>query len=213
MSIRARQIPIPLLLMAAAAALAAYVIANATATSSPRVSGEPVAKAAAQVLAGESAPAAKLATAESAQLAAFSVLGDPSEPMPSALAESVSEGRMAAGYGLNVSLARPVGNTGVWLIPGQGELCLWELNSKGVGGGGTCATTTAASEGELAISRMSESGVQHGVGVDPDGTTSVSLAGSGPVAVHNNGWEATTGAGTSVATLSTQDGTSTVEVP
>lgn len=165
-----------------------------------------------QGVAAQEHPAATLTTI-SADQARFSALSASGAGFPSALAGSLSGSPWVAEYGLNLSLARPVATgEGAWLIPGNGELCLWLTDSDGKSGGLVCATTASALTGGLSQSRMNEAGVQHVVGVVPDGTTSVTVAGKAE-AIVDNGWEAVTGSATTTAVIASANGTSSVEVP
>lgn len=201
-----------LALLAVIATATIYWAASSGASSgitTPQNSNNPAAQAAA----AQQSPAAVIPTTEADQSAQFSVLSSSGPTFPATLATMVNRGAMKAQYGLNVALAHPVGaNSGAWLIPGNGQLCLWITNAGGRSGGTTCATTAAAAAGELAISRMSQAGVQHVVGVVPDGTTSVSIEGQS-LPIEHNGWEAVTGSQPTTATITTASGTKTVEVP
>jgi hypothetical protein len=110
----------------------------------------------------------------------FSVLSVAARPMPASIAKMVSRSRSARRYGLNTRLARPVGSEGdAWVIPGQGELCLW-ITDPVDGGGIGCATTSQAAAGELSISLLGGGAdpSDHIVGLIPDGAGALSISDS-----------------------------------
>lgn len=166
-----------------------------------------------KAVAAQQNPRPTVTVVEPGDATAFSALGVTGSGLPAAFATMVNGGPLAAQYGVNTTLARPVaGGSGAWLIPGDGGLCLWLTDAGGKSGGLGCATTAKAVAGELSESRMSEAGVQHVVGVVPDGTTAVTLNGK-PLTVVDNGWEAVTGPQPANIEITTSGGTKTVEVP
>jgi hypothetical protein len=198
------------LLGVVAAALISWAASSGASSglTEPQNNSNPVSKA----VEARQHPATPTASISEDQ-AQFSALDSPGTAFPSSFAETVGSGPTASEYGLNLSLARPVGAAGnAWLIPGNGELCLWLTNTGGKSGGSVCSTTVRALAGELSESRMNEAGEQHVLGVVPDDISSVTLGGQS-LKVENNGWEATTGQGTTTATITAPNGAKTVEVP
>lgn len=202
-------IAVSIVLLAAAIYSTGTSVGASSGLTAPSNPNNPVSRAVAAV----QSPTPEISAVEASQSAAFAVLDSSGLPFPSTFS-GVSGGPMAANYGLNLGLARPVAGNGAhaWLIPGDGGLCLWITNSGGKSGGLGCAATAEAVSGKLSESRMTEAGVQHVVGVVPDGTTSVTVNGH-QLPIDENGWETTTGQETTTATITTSTGTRTVEVP
>jgi hypothetical protein len=99
-----------------------------------------------------SASTAPVIEVSAAQRAGFEVFDRPADAMPPAVREAVTSGTAVATFGLNPDLARavltPASSTPVWLIPGDGFLCLW-IKDPIDGSGTTCTTTEQAAAGEL----------------------------------------------------------------
>jgi hypothetical protein len=122
--------------------------------------------------------APKTTVLSGAQQSNFAVLSANTSPIPATIAKFIARSRSAQHYGLNTTLARPIGSQGdAWVIPGQGELCLW-ITDPVDGGGIGCATTSQAIAGELSISLLSAgtSPTDHIVGLLPNGVTSLTLS-------------------------------------
>lgn len=113
------------------------------------------------------------------------------------------DGELERKYGANLDLARsapgPDNRGRVWLVPGQGQMCLFIPDTDGFGG--TCQSTKAAQDGLLIVSlrgsipqsaadTTAQSTTPGAMGaVVPDGVTSVQLTGSSSsrtVAVSDN---------------------------
>ncbi len=129
----------------------------------------------------------------------FRVLRASGPAMPASIVALMKHSQVAASYGVNVALARPIGSGhDAWVIPGNTGLCLW-LTDPVDGGGVGCATTAQAAAGNLSISLVGGGAkpTAHVVGLLPDGvsTATVATAGSSSggtaVAVSGNGWETT----------------------
>jgi hypothetical protein len=92
--------------------------------------------------------------------------GEPPVEVANAVAHAPSS------FGLDLGAARRAGGSGVWLIPGEGELCLATEDPEGLGM--SCASASAAENGGLALlERSANGGVSTLVGAAPDGDTRV----------------------------------------
>lgn len=111
-----------------------------------------------------------------ALVSAFSVLRQPSvAKLPQTIGGAVSH--VPSSYALDVSRARRSANTGAWLIPGAGGLCIAMLDSEGVGV--SCATAASAERGELAFQEVTSPEQDTTViGAAPDWIPSVQIRGA-----------------------------------
>lgn len=105
---------------------------------------------------------------------AFALLRQsPSAPPPPAIVSAVS--RAPGSFGLDVASARRSANTGAWLIPGSGWLCIAVEDSDGLGV--SCTSTASAERGELAFQELSAgTGIGTVVGATPDWISHVQIS-------------------------------------
>jgi hypothetical protein len=117
--------------------------------------------------AATSAPVAVAAPASSFQLLREAPTGAP----PAELVQAVEHAPVS--FGLSLGGARQAADTGAWLIPGDGELCIAVEDSEGLGM--SCASAASAASGKLMFVERSTTGAQSTViGAAPDGTTQAS---------------------------------------
>jgi hypothetical protein len=114
-------------------------------------------------------PQAAVGPAEASPASSFQLLSDATNTAPPAsVAQAVQQA--PSGFGLNLAGARQAAGTGVWLIPGESELCLAVDDADGLGM--SCASAASAAAGGLRLlERSVNGGSSTVVGVAPNGMT------------------------------------------
>lgn len=176
--------------------------ASAAGKSSPRGPHAPAgyrlrgARHRARVAASNPAQAVpEVSAIEPTQAQDFGVL-DANGSVPAGIVKMINRSPTASRFGLNPSLGRAVGSEGdAWLIPGEGEVCLW-ITDPVDGGGLGCATDAQADAGLLSLSLVGAGSnpSAHIVGVVPDGVSTVNVSGqdaNSTVTVRQDAWETT----------------------
>ena len=94
---------------------------------------------------------------QSDQTATFSALKAASGQVPDQVRRWITESDFYGKFGLNVSLARgrltTASSQPVWIIPGNGYLCLWMADPADAGGL-VCETTEEAAAGQLVFTQL-----------------------------------------------------------
>ena len=142
--------------------------------------------------------------------AVFSVLGSDPEAMPESVTRWVMEDDFYAKFGLNVQLAQGVltaaSSQPVWILPGNGYICLWMADPIDAGGL-VCDTTENAIAGRLVFTQFRPGDTtSHVVALVPNGVTSASAtsdSGTHPISLESNLASVT---GSDVSRVSYEDG-------
>jgi hypothetical protein len=136
----------------------------------------------------------------------------PGETIPATVAQAAE--RPPADYGLQASGIRAAKADNVWLIPGEGHLCIAVNDPDGLGM--SCSPAANAEQGQLAFVEHSSDDATTVIGVAPDGVTTASgLTSDGSVVTSTAVQESNyvlSGKGISEVTLSPGQGLDPLEV-
>jgi hypothetical protein len=164
MSINRAKVPIGLAVACVVALLAAVLVGAQTNPS-------PAGSEATSERAGLNADLPRVESTDSAQTQLFGVLREPQDP------PGASQSQPTGPFGANLHLAHVVDSAAgpVWVVPGNGYVCLRAEDS--VGSAWACVPTALAKEGKLMLSlRSPEGGSETSVyALLPDGVKTASV--------------------------------------